>query len=96
MAMRRGEEAVAVGDLGADLDQSGHFDAKENARSPGTYYTQSRHLEKNALPRLGENLVAIKTEVSAPGVGKVVLTMLTALRHHAQRPHRPPQTLNTP
>jgi hypothetical protein len=91
MAMRCGEEAVAVGDLGADLDQSGHFDAKENARSPGTYYTQSRHLEKNALPRLGENLAA-----SAPGVGKVVLTMLTALRHHAQRPHRPPQTLNTP
>lgn len=63
MAMGRGEEAVAVGNLGADLDQSGHFDAKDNARSPGTYYTHSRHLEKNAPPRLGENLVAIKTEV---------------------------------
>jgi hypothetical protein len=78
MAMGRGEEAVAVGNLGADLDQSGHFDAKDNARSPGTYYTHSRHLEKNAPPRLGENLVAIKTEVGAASAP----LQKHPLRHH--------------
>jgi hypothetical protein len=47
--------------LCAELDQSGHFDAKDNARSPGTYYTRSRHNHQTASRRAGLAAVDSKT-----------------------------------